>query len=89
MVNLSLFFRSDMKKGLVCGTIFVMIVCWVGSLGCFYVGIAFCATWRTKGLTWLIGFIFAFIIDFVFFEFGVELLILAFFSCRKTSENSK
>jgi len=34
----------------------------------------------------LISFIFAFVLDFIVFEFGVELIICLFYAYRKNSE---
>jgi len=66
-----------------------MIICILISLGCFYLGIAFCAVWKKKELTWLMGFIITILFDLILMEFGMELLILFFFMCRKNSDNSK
>ena len=63
-----------------------VIICLIIWIFNFYITISFNAVWKFQNSAFFISFIFAFVLDFIVFEFGVELIICLFYAYRKNSE---
>ena len=74
--------KNQNKFKTVIGVIICVIIWFIN----FYITISFNAVWKFQNSAFLISFIFAFVLDFIVFEFGIELIICLFYAYRKNSE---
>ena len=78
-------FEKIMRSNAIWTTI-GMIICLIFWIGNFYISVAFTAVWSVQKDAWLITFIISMIFDLIIFELLIEVIIGAFFACRKNSE---